>query len=1124
MLLILFQSTVNAQAEDLNQKRISLNVIESSIVETLQLIEEQTDLNFVYRDDLFQQSTNVDFKVENSTVNEVLNQLLIENGFVYKRTDNVIAVKARNVVGQPEENQFWLKGSVADDKGEPIPGVNIVIESTGKGVISNMDGNYEIKVAKGDVLKFSFIGFKTQVVLVKDEQVQDVVLYPEMENLEEVAVVAFGTQKKESVVSSITTVRPEKLMSSNSDLTASFAGNIPGVIAWQTGGTPGALTENEMNTKFYIRGITSFQSNANIDPLILLDGVECSKLDLSRINPDDIESFSVLKDASATAMYGARGANGVIIVKTKKGKAGDVYTSFRAETIWSAPTREIDIVDPITYMRRYNEAILSNDPMATPRYSAEEILRRQSKKYPNWLYPANDWYKQLFKDHIINNHYSLNLRGGTNKVQYYASLSYNDDEGMLKTDKLNQFDCNIENKQITFRTNLNVNLTKKAKLSLTSFSTYDKYHGPSADVRQAYYMAFRSNPVDFAPTYPADKHHNWPHILFGCVSNSYNPYMEIQKGYSERKRYSTINQLEYIQNLSTFCKGLEFRFAGSMNKVGYFKDRYETLPAFYRLDDFDFATGEHKLVALNENTADRTVKKIDQNLTQAATSYECRFTGLHTAAWGDHQTSLTGVVSLRERDDNSPATLQNSLPNRNLGYSARGTYGYKSRYFVETSFGYNGSERFAKDNKMGFFPAFGLAWIPTSENFMRSTSKWLSYMKLRFSYGKVGNDGIIKNPRFVYIQNIEQVTTGQSLNFGGAPSHYYRIWDYKNPGITWEIAEQHNLGLDFKFFNGFIDCTIDAYQEVRHNVCAKRTATPGSLGLYRAPLDNIGKTRSRGFDFSGKIQHAFSEDFYFIFNNTITYNKTTFLEIEEATNKPKYQSFIGNEISQSFGYIAEGLFQSQEEIMSSPHQDGKVRPGDIKYRDINGDNKIDINDKVPIGYPETPRIIYGLNAFVHYKNWELNMQFQGMGNRSFFINAGEISPFYQNRALLSAINKSHWYPGSTENKPLWPRLSDKNLTDHNPQETYDANDAGKNNRSTYFLRNGKFLRCKLIELSYYIPKSLAEKAHLKNCRIYCRASNPFLWSSFKLWDVELGNNGFNYPIQKTYSLGVNLSF
>lgn len=890
-----------------------------------------------------------------------------------------------------------------------------------------------------------------------------------------------------------------------------------------------------MQTKFYIRGITSFQSGANTDPLILIDNVESSKSDLSRIAPEDIESFSVLKDASATAMYGARGANGVILVETKKGSEGSVYTTFRYESVLSQPTQQIDVVDPITYMRAYNQALLTRNPDATPQYSVERINRTidaQNGKYPSWLYPAVDWYKQLFKSMTWNHHAGLNIRGGSKKVQYYAAINYNRDEGMIKTDRLNDFSCNITNNQLQFRTNLNIDLAAGIQLVINSVTTLDKYHGPLASQQAAYNYVFYASPVDFAPTYPADDDNNWPHILFGTTeSQKSNPYAVMHAGYLDRTRYSTTNQAWYMQKLSSLLRGLEVRARASIVQTGYYTNRFSTSPYYYALTGYDQETGKHQLTSVYMDG--RPSKNLRATEGAHQTTTRTTFTGmiLHTAAWGGadknmHQTSLTGVAEMQNTTFTPINNVLNGQPRRNLTFSARGSYGFLDRYFGEFSFGYNGSERFAKKHRFGFFPAGGVAWIASSEPWMQKVKDVVSYLKIRASYGKVGNDGIIESPRFVYLPQIGTTYGGTSPQAFGGTSGFNRnrITYYANPNIQWEVAEQYNLGIDLKMFKGVFEMQADIYKEYRHNILSTRTTVPAALGIEVNQLANIGKTYSRGVDLSAKIQKMFSNDFWVILNGTLTYNKVSYKEIEESDNKPEWQRKKGKEISQPVGYVAEGLFRDQAEIDNSPRQDGDVMPGDIKYRDINGDGVIDVNDAVYIGYPETPRLIYGFNGFINYKRWEFSFYFQGSGQRSFFMDPTSITPFYNDHALLKHIWEDHWSEDNQNTQAFWPRLSTYSIVQHNPQEDWYNSNNNETRKSSWFMRDCHFLRCTQMELAYNLPMSMNKKIGLKNLKFYVRVNNPFIITNFHDWDVELGEDGFNYPIQRTYTLGLNVSF
>ncbi len=1114
------------------EHRVNLNLTNASLVKAIEELRVQTRYNFLFNSDELRSLNTVTLKLKNVPLRQALDTLLSPRGLNYTLEKETVVIKKK----APQEiDMITVTGKISDEKGNPVTGATIVIHGTTRGVASDADGKYSMAVHPDDVLRVSFIGYKTEVVPVKGKTRVNVTLNPTEENLEEVTVVAFGTQKKESIVGSITTVRPMDLKTSSSDLTAGLVGTVGGVIGFQQSGLPVALTEDEMNTKFYIRGIASFQSNANTDPLILLDGVEISKLDFSRLAPEDIETFSVLKDASATAMYGARGANGVFIVTTKKGMEGSVYTTARYEAIVATPTRNIDVVNPTDYMRYYNQALLARSPGATPKYSVERINRTASGNYPSWVYPAVDWYDVLFHNSTVNHHAGVTARGGSKVVQYYASLNYNFDSGILKTDRLNQFDCNIKNNQVSFRANLNIDLKAGIKLVFNTSATSDRYHGPLIETQHAYAYAFNASPVDYAPTYPGDDTYNWPHIRFGIGAGGtdfdVNPYALTQQGYSQRTRFSTINRAEYIQNLSSLVKGLELRLSASLVENSYGDQIFATNPYYYYMSDYDHETGKHTLVPNPTMTgggnlnSSRTLSAGSRSTTtDTRVTYEGRL--YHTAAWGNHQTSATGVFQMYERTFSPIPNVLDGMPQRNLSYSARFSYGYKNRYFIEASGAYNGSERFAKHNRMGFFPSVGGAWVISGEEWMKPLMNVLPYLKLRVSYGKVGNDGIISTPRYVYLPTLgasqEQIYAPKP----NSPDKYNRkmIVAYPNENIQWEIAETVNLGLDANFFNGIVEIQTDFYQEKRHNIISQRLNIPASMGIEVPPLDNVGRTCSRGIDFSGKIQHQFSRDLWVILNGTFTYNKTTFDYIDEAIDKPVWQRKKGKEISQQMGYIAEGLFRDYAEIANTPRQDGDVMPGDIRYRDINNDGVINVEDAVFIGYPETPRLVYGFSGFVNWKNFEFNFSFQGSGKRTFFVNPMAISPFAGNHAMLKAIADDHWSEENMDRHAFWPRLSTDLISQHNPYEDWYNEENAEIRKSTYFMRECRFLRCKSISLAYNLPRKWMDKLKMQNAKFTVSTNNPFCFTDFKLWDVELGENGFNYPIQRTYSVGLSVSF
>ena len=541
-----------------------------------------------------------------------------------------------------------------------------------------------------------------------------------------------------------------------------------------------------------------------------------------------------------------------------------------------------------------------------------------------------------------------------------------------------------------------MNLNAGIKLLVNSSFSYDKYHGPfSTDVTQAYQMAFNASPVNFAPTYPGDKDHGWPHLRFGSIRQNgdqlaVNPYAQIQAGYNERSRFSMTSRFEYIHNLSALVKGLEFRAAAAFTQEGYEYSGFSTSPFYYYLDTenggYNFETGEHTLTALNEESANRTLSKpLDGSGTGSSSSsqwvYELRL--LHTAAWGGadntkHQTSLTAVLQAQQGSSAPQMDLFESFEQRNLSFSMRGTYGFLDRYFLEASFGYNGSERFTKNNRMGFFPAVGGAWLVSKENFMRGISDWVSYFKLRASWGKVGNDGIIKSPRFVYMPEIK--SAGQFTDPRPGESNGFarkQIKNYGDPDVKWEVAEQINLGVETRFFKDILELNADFYQEIRHNIIETRVSIPAQIGVEINPLDNLGKIRSRGVDLSAKVQHAFTNDFWIILNGTLTYSKAIYKEIEEPTDRPSYQWKKGHEISQPVGYIAEGLFRDQAEIDNSPQANTGIMPGDIRYRDVNRDGVIDIE------FPRNPAVSLWLQRLRHLQELGVQLRLPGFRQARF---------------------------------------------------------------------------------------------------------------------------------------------
>ena len=1012
---------------------------------------------------------------------------------------------------------------VTGDDNEPLAGATITIKNRQGGIIVDIDGKFTIKAKTGEILVVSFLGMKKQEVKIDNKDFYAIKLLPETNEFDELTVVAFAKQKKESVISAVSTVNPQELKVPSSNLTTALAGRMSGLIAFQTSGEPG-----KDNAQFFVRGATTFGYKK--DPLILIDNIELSTDDLARLNVDDIAQFSIMKDATATALYGARGANGVILVTTKQGTAGRPKVSVRVEQSVSTPRKKVKLTDPVNFMKLNNEAVNSrrdpNNPAASANYtvySQEKIENTIAGTNP-YYYPAVDWYDELFNDYALSTRVNANLSGGGSAVRYYVAASYTKDGGVIKNDKLNNYNSNINWQRYSVRSNINMDLSKTTEFAIRVNGNFDDYTGPLDSGEGLYKKVMKTSPVLYPKSYPAtDEYDNNTHVLFGNANKGayINPYADMVRGYKESNNLLVAAQAELKQKLDFITQGLDARVLVSTTRSSY-SDLTRAINPYYYQANYDKTNNSYTLTNIVEGeeylSYNQGAKNINTtNYIEAAVSYGRTF--------GAHATSGMLVYTRREEKRSSEKTLQQSLPRRNQGIAGRFTYAYDSRYFAEFNFGYNGSERFAKGNRMGVFPAFGAAWVASNEKWMQRTSDWLSFLKFRFSWGKVGNDGIISTPRYVYLQDIGSTSSGttkdvEAYRTGGFNRRIINF--YGDEDIQWEIAEQANLGVETKLFKGLLEIQADIYQEFRHNILSKRYVIPANVGIEVAPLDNIGKTRSRGIDLSAKIQHQFSNDFWVILNGTLTYNKVKYEEIEEATNKPSWQRMKGKEISQAIGYIAEGLFRDEAEIANSPRQDGDVMPGDIKYRDLNGDGSITVADATYIGYPETPRLIYGFSGFINYKRFEFSFSFQGSGKRTFFVNPSAISPFVGNHAMLTAIYNDHWSEDNMATRPFWPRLSPQNITAHNPQENWYA--GAETRKSTYFMRECSFLRCTSIQLAYNMPRKLLNKWRMQNMKFFVSTNNPFCFTNFKLWDVELGENGFNYPIQRTYSLGFNISF
>lgn len=1016
-----------------------------------------------------------------------------------------------------------VKGVIYEEEtGEPMPGATVSVEGSTRGVMTDLDGSFELTGVKPtDKLKFECLGKETQVLQVGTMTNFVVKLKNAANELDEVTVVAFGKQRKESVIGSISTVDVKTLKVPSSNLTTALAGNVAGVIAYQRTGEPG-----QDNADFFVRGITTF--GANTSPLILIDNIELTSTDLARLQPDDIESFSIMKDATATALYGARGANGVIFVTTKRGQEGPAKIFARVETSISAPTDVVELADPVTYMKSYNEAISTRDPLGELMYTYDKIEQTGKPGANRLIYPANDWYDMLFKDFATSLRANVSARGGGKVATYYVSGAYTEDTGVLKVDKRNSFNNNIDDKNYTLRSNVDINVTPTTKLAVRLTGNFRDYQGPLNGGSDVYRQIMHSDPVLFPAYYPVDDEHvGIQHIMFGNYEDgSYiNPYANLVKGYKNYQRSQMIAAVQLEQDLKFITKGLSFMTLFNLTRLSEFTVNRQFNPYWYRLDRYDSYTGEYHVNRINENGTDYLTYSESGKTVKNTMYSETRLN--YNRSFGKHDVTGLLVFTASESLTANAGSLQLSLPSRNAGLSGRFTYGFDKRYFVEYNFGYNGSERFHKSHRWGFFPSAGLAWMMSNEKWFKPLTKVVSNLKLRYSYGLVGNDNIgSSSNRFYYLSEMSMNNSGLGATFGETRNVSYNgigVVRYANEAITWEKSYKSNYALELGLFKK-LDIIAEYFTEHRTDIFMQRADIPNTMGLQAAVYGNIGQARSKGIDIQADYKQAWASGLWASARANFTYSTGKYDVYEEPTYPESYRQHAGRSIRQTWGYIAERLFVDDEDAANSPSQaafGSQYGGGDIKYTDVNGDGVITNADMVPIGYPTSPEIIYGFGVSLGHKGFDVSVFFQGLGRESFWIDATSAystkynkygtAPFVNNGQLLKAYSDSHWSEDNRDIYALYPRYSA--YENHNNTQV-----------STWWMRDGSFVRLKQMEFGYTLPQKLTNKIHIDNLRVYFQGNNLLCWSKFKLWDPELAGEGFNYPIQRTFNIGVNVTF
>lgn len=1024
------------------------------------------------------------------------------------RSSNSSAVDVQSV----QQNRRPISGVVVDGNNDPLPGVTVMVPSRQGGVITDVDGAYTIEAATGEELRFQFLGMKTVTIEVGSGTIYNVQLLEDVEMLDEVTVTAFATQKKESVVSSIETISPSELKVPSSNLTTALAGRLAGVISYQRSGEPGAD-----NAQFFVRGVTTFGYASS--PLILLDGFEVDANALARVDPDNIASFSVLKDATSAALYGSKGANGVIMVTTKKGQAGAPKISFRAEGRLSTPTKVQKTVDGITYMNLYNQAQFNDNPLLEPYYNAQKI-QNTMEGLNEYAYPNINWYDEMFNSNAFNQYYNFNVSGGGSVVRYYLAVSYNKEEGILKNNRLNNFKNNIDIDRFNILANITMDLTPTTVFDINMNSIFENYTGPLDNTDDVFKSVMNSNPVEFPKFYLPDEDHAYvKHTLFGsdATGSMMNPFAQMVRGYKDGSTGRITSQFSLDQNLDALTEGLMARGKVSIKSDSYHESKRSYTPYLYNIKNYDAFNDTYVLQEVRRGTdalgdPEQWRDGVFRLYLEGGLTYARRFAGVH---------DVSGLLIYTQEEikntSGNPGSIQRTLPQRLQGMRARFNYGFDDRYLAEMSLTYTGSEKFANDHRWGIFPAMGIGYILSNESYWEPLQDVMPMFKLKYSLGMVGNDQIAgPEDRFFFLSDIDPGSWGYrwgrnfNSSYGG-----FNINRYANPQITWEIAVKQNVGFEMDLFkNRSLKVILEYFTENREQIYQARANLPETMGLTSNVYGNVGEVKSAGWDGSIDLNHSFNKDFWISGRFNFTYAHNEIIENEEPEYRWSYLSNIGWPINTWKGYIAERLFIDEADVANSPRQElgGIVRAGDIKYKDINGDGRVNSDDQVHIGYPIVPEITYGFGLSGGYKNFDLSFFMQGQDRVSFFINPNNIAPFVEQRNAMQYIADDHWNPNNPVAKAFWPRLS----------ASYNDNNNVSN--STWWIRNGRFLRMKNAELGYTLPKNFFPSTGIESLRLYLAGQNLFNLSDFKLWDPEMGGEGFNYPLQKVYSVGLTVSF
>ncbi len=999
------------------------------------------------------------------------------------------------------KEQINVIGNIADENGNPLPGATVILKGN-KDVhaIADIDGNYSISVPdRWAVLTFNYIGFLPQEIQVENRRVVNVTMAEDIGQLQDAVVVAYGQQRKESVVASITAIEPDKLKTGTTrSLSNNLAGTVAGVLAVQRSGEPGYD-----NSTFWIRGISTFQ-DAGRDPLVLVDGIE---RDINNLDPEEIESFSVLKDAAAAAVYGVRGANGVIIINTKRGKMGKPRVTLKAEFAGTTPVKLPDYIGAADYMQLLDDILVDNGKEAM---YTDRIAKTRANYDPD-LYPDVNWIDAVTKDWGTNQRISAEVSGGNNILTYSLVAAVYNEQGILTRDPGREWDPSIKLQRYNVRSNVDINITKTTKFRVNIGGYLQDRNSTTQSTDLIFSRAFRAVPFEYPVRYSTGE------IPAGAEGNVWA--MATQMGYktTSASKIETLFSLE--QDLRFITKGLNIKGTFSFDRYSSGSVSRGTSPDLYNAAR---QRNEDGTLVLNRsttgsNTLGHSVSGEYGNkrlYLELALNYNRTF-------GGDHAVSGL-ILAQRSNYDNG-----DKLPYRNQGIAGRASYTYAKRYVAELNFGYNGSENFAPGKRYGLFPSAAIGWVVSEEPWMRRAKDVLSTLKIRASYGQTGNASL-SGRRFAYLSTITDDYNTLDMYKWGIESGYgitgMAEGEFGVPNLTWEKVNKANIGLEIGLFKGVLDLAVDVFDERRNNIFMERESIPLTAGFIKTPWENFGKVKNQGAELTLNFRKQFGRDFFLGLWGTFTYARNEIVEMDEAksiigTNRAR----TGHPVGQIFGYIADGVYTEDDFIdlengilkpgLPECTLASTVRPGDIKYKDMNGDKKINVYDQSPIGGTVDPEIVYGFGLNFSWKDIDFGVLFQGTG-RTYRLMSSNILPGQNSGGYYNVLSnyQDRWTEDNPTADAFYPRLS------YGPN-TINAQP------STWWLKDMSFLRLKNLELGYSLPKSLAEKSFISSARVFLRGSNLLTFSKFKLWDPELNSaDGAKYPLMMSISAGLEFKF